>query len=355
MICQNPSSVVAEDINRILEAPSIDWIQFKNCRVLITGITGLIGGYIFEAIATLAIRQCDWNVEVWGLARNNDKAEKRFAHLNKSDAVRFLIHDVTQALPALPKFDYIIHAASEASPKYFLADPIGTIAANVTGTTSLLELARRDSSHFLFLSSGTVYGRAAGNDTPITESSFGPYDPLDSRACYAESKRLAETLCAAYAQQHGVHTVIARISHTYGPGVELNDGRVFGDFIADAVAGRSIRVLGTGSDARPFLYVADATVGLLLLLLSGASAEAYNIGSETEVSIGELAKLIAQLSGLSSTHTMTGDTDHAPSSAARTHGHFSIDKIKALGWQPETSVEIGFARTLKHFGLKLKA
>lgn len=350
-----PSYIVAEDIGHILETTRIDWAQFANRRILITGITGLLGGYLFETLATLSIKHPDWHIEVWGLARHREKAEGRFAHLTKAVSVSLCIHDITQPLPSLPDFDDIIHAASEASPKYFLADPVGTISANVAGTSTLLEAARRNSGRLLFLSSGTVYGSAQNDRHPITENMFGPYDPLDSRACYAESKRLAETLCASYFRQYGVRTVIARISHTYGPGVELDDGRVFGDFVADAVAGRSIRVLGNAGDSRPFLYVADATIGLLLLLQAGAPGEAYNLGAEEETTIGDLAALIAKLSGQTSTLTSTCDRDHAPSNAARTQGHFSINKIKALGWKPETSLANGFGRTLRHFGVPLRS
>lgn len=354
MIGRNPSFVVAEDIDRILAVSSINWTQFKNRRLLITGITGLLGGYLFETLATLASRHPDWQIEVWGLARRRDKAEARFAHLLDFATTNLLIHDITQPLPDLPPFDFIVHAASEASPKYFLADPVGTIGANVAGTTALLEIVRRSGGRLLFLSSGTVYGATQGNDSAITESTFGPYDPLDSRACYAESKRLAETLCAAYWRQFGVSTVIARISHTYGPGVELDDGRVFGDFVANAVAGRQIRVLGSGTDSRPFLYIADATIGLLLVLQKGIPGEAYNLGAESETSIGDLAILIARLSGQSATLTSKQDPEYNSSTAARSQGHFAIDKLKALGWSPQTSVEAGFARTLRHFGLDLK-
>lgn len=353
MIGRNPSLIVAEDIDRILAMPSINWTQLTSRRFLITGITGLLGGYLFETLATLAGRHPDWQIEVWGLARHREKAEARFAHLLDFAANHLVIHDITQPLPDLPPFDYIVHAASEASPKYFLADQVGTIAANVAGTTALLEIARLNGCRLLFLSSGTVYGAAQGNNSAIAESTFGPYDPLDSRACYAESKRLAETLCAAYWRQYRVSTVIARISHTYGPGVELDDGRVFGDFIADAVAGREIRVLGSGTDSRPFLYIADATIGLLLLLQTGISGEAYNLGAEGETSIGDLANLIAKLSGQSATLTSQQDPEYVPSTAARSQGHLAIDKLKALGWSPQTSVEAGFARTLRHFGLEL--
>lgn len=353
MTSLDSSTVVAEDISRILDSKLIEWDRMKNSRILITGITGLIGGYLFETLATLSKHHPDWNIEIWGLARHLKRAETRFAHLKNLPSIRWLIHDITQPLPELPTFHYIVHAASEASPKYYLSDPVGTIGANVIGITALLDTLRHSAGRLLFLSSGTVYGAPNNNYAPMTETSFGPFDPLDIRACYGESKRLAETLCASYHRQFGVSAIIARISHTYGPGVELDDGRVFGDFVADAVAGKDIQVLGSGTDSRPFLYIADATIGLLVLLLNGLPGEAYNLGAESEISIAELATLIAGLCGRKSHLTSTQDNDYSPSTAARSQGHFNIDKIKALGWYPETSVESGFSRTLRHFGASI--
>lgn len=345
------SSIITEDIFNILSSTLVDWEQFTHRRILITGITGLIGSYLFETLSELAIGQNFTKIEIFGLARNGAAAKKRFAHLLKHSFIHLVVHDITAPPPALPNFDFIIHAASEASPKYFLNDPIGTIQANVFGTQQLLEISRHAGSRFLFLSSGTVYGHTIDTKQATTEIDFGPYDPLDSRACYAESKRMAETLCANYFQQFGVETVIARISHTYGPGVELDDGRVFGDFVADAVAARNIRVTGRGDDSRPFLYVADATLALLLLLQKGRGGNAYNLGAEEEITISELAELIATLSGLQTTFAQTGDSDHSPSTAVRSSGHFAIEKIKALGWQPLTDPRTGFSRTLAYYGV----
>lgn len=345
------SSIIREDVLQVLSSTAIDWSALSHCRFLVTGITGLIGSYLFETLATLAIRQPDAGIQVFGLARNELRAKQRFSHLLGHDPIHLIVHDITTPLLELPELDYIIHAASEASPKHYLCDRLGTIQANTYGTQQLLEFSRRSASRFLYLSSGTVYGNADHINKSISETDFGPYDPLDSRACYAESKRMAETLCATYFQQHGVETVIARISHTYGPGIDLDDGRVFGDFIADAVAGRDIRVLGCGNDSRPFLYITDATLGLLLLLQKGLGGNAYNLGAETEITIRDLAKLIATLCGLCPTFAQVTDPDHAPSTAAQTQGHFALDKIKALGWQPTIDVTKGFSRTLSHFGV----
>lgn len=345
------SLIIAEDISHILSSPIINWAAFSRGRFLITGITGLIGSYLFETLATLALQNPDSKIHVFGLARNESRARLRFSHLLGQNSVHLIVHDITDPSIQFPEFDYIIHAASEASPKHYLKDRLATIRANIFGSHKLLELSRRNGSRFLFLSSGTVYGKNTRTTQPTNETDFGPYDPLDSRACYAESKRMAETMCSSYHQQYGVEAIIARISHTYGPGVELDDGRVFGDFIADAVAGRNIRVLGHGHDSRPFLYITDAVRGLLLLLQKGVGGNAYNLGAETEITIRDLAKVIANLCGQSPTFSLAADSDHAPSSAARSQGHFALDKIKALGWQPEIDIKKGFSRTLSHFGV----
>lgn len=354
-IVNTHSSIIGEDILRILSSNIIDWATLSRGRFLITGITGLIGSYLFETLATLALQKPAAGIQVFGLARNELQARLRFPHLLDKPSINLIVHDITHPLTKLPRFDYIIHAASEASPKRYLENRLATVQANIFGTQQLLELSRRNGSRFLFLSSGTVYGQTTHTNQSTSETDFGPYDPLDSRACYAESKRMAETICSCYYQQYGVEAVIARISHTYGPGVELDDGRVFGDFIADAVAGRNIRVLGQGNDSRPFLYITDATLGLLLLLQKGLSGNAYNLGAETEIRIRDLAKLIAILCGQNPTFTQVADSDHAPSTAARTQGHFALGKIKALGWQPETDITNGFSRTLSHFGVKIQS
>lgn len=342
--------IIEEDITKILSSKRVNWDRFSQGKVLITGITGLIGSYLFDAFATLAIKK-ESSLQVFGLARDKKRAEKLFSHFLHHNQVNLIIHDITHTLGDLTEFDFIIHAASEASPKYFLADQVGTILANVFGTQQLLELSRRGCSRFLFLSSGTVYGKPQLDGRATAESDFGAYDPLDARACYAESKRMAETLCHAYFLQYSVETLIARISHTYGPGIDLDDGRVFGDFIRDAVAGREIRVQGGGYDSRPFLYITDAIEAIFILLERGAPGNAYNLGAETEVTIHDLAKLIARLSGQRVSVARSDEIDHNPSSASRTSGHFSLEKIKRLGWHPTIDIEMGFKRTLAHFDI----
>jgi nucleoside-diphosphate-sugar epimerase len=204
----------------------------------------------------------------------------------------------------------------------------------------------------MFFSSGEVYGIPLDSMEPITETSYGYLDPLNVRSCYAESKRIGETMCIAWAKQYGLDTVVVRPFHTYGPGMALNDGRVFADFVADVVAKRDIVIRGDGSEKRCFCYLADATVGFLSVLLNGINLEAYNVANPSgEISMKNLAKLISDLFPDRNIKIRFEDPEtkknYLRSSILRSLP--SIEKIKKLGWLPETSLEVGFAKTIKSY------
>ena len=171
------------------------------------------------------------------------------------------------------------------------------------------------------------------------------------RACYAESKRVAETMCVAYAAQHGVGAKIVRPFHTYGPGMDLSDGRVFADFVADIVAHRNIAVQSDGLAMRPFCYLADATAGFLTVLLRGEAGVAYNVGNpDAEISIGSLADLLVSLfpeRDLRVIREAPPAGGYLQSAVARSTP--DIDRIARLGWQPWTSLADGFRRTVESF------
>jgi nucleoside-diphosphate-sugar epimerase len=339
--------VIAEDLQSIFARPE-QWQRFAGSHVLIAGATSFLAAYLVEFFASLSERWPDQPVVIHPLARNPEKLRRRFAHLHGQSWFRPIIQDVCMPLPALARVDFIVHAAGAGSPKQYLSDPIGTTRSNVLGVMNLLEVAREHQARLLFMSSGAVYGHAQ-SELPIGEQDFGGLDPLDISACYGEAKRMAETLCADYHRQYGVATLIARISHTYGPGIDLNDGRSFADFVRDALAGKDIVLNSDGSGSRPFCYVADASAAFLMLLLRGEGGNAYNVGLDQETTILELAKLIA---GLSPTPGLV--VRHPPASPERqalfrSSGHFDLAKIERLGWRPQVLPEAGFARTLRYF------
>ncbi|GLQ01065.1 nucleotide sugar dehydratase [Methylophaga thalassica] len=315
--------------------------------MLITGATGFIGGYLLELFSFLNEKEPENNIQITALVRDPERFSERFPHLRGRADIDLLVGDLTEskALRYENSVDYIIHCASEASPHLYLKQPADTISTNTLGTLLLLEIARSHRARFLYLSSGAIYGQS--EQEVFSEQDYGIVDPLDERACYSEGKRAGEAICMAYHRQYDLDIRIARVSHTYGPGLELNDGRVFTDFMADALAGRDICVKGSPSDARPFCYISDMVEGLLRILLSGDSGEAYNIGADSQITIAELAQLLCEIS----THPISVrlPVQAISNPALRSSGYFNIEKIKGLGWECITSPKMGFAKMYRYY------
>ena len=342
--------IVQADLDRILAA-DLPWERFSGKTVLVAGAAGFLAAYLVETLLRLNETRGLAPVRVLALVRREAAARTRFArHLGRND-LAFLFQDVCAEVTGQAP-DFIVHAASPATPAAFGRDPLGTFDANVLGTRRLLELAAGGGSEgFLFLSSGEVYG--LGNDTivPTHEDAFGHLDPAQVRACYGEAKRAAETLCACYADRRAVPAGIARIFHTYGPGMPLGDGRVFSDFVADVVAGRDLVMRSDGLASRAFCYLADTVEGLFAILLKGAPATAYNVGNDLgELRVLDLAELLAGLEpalGLKVRREGRAGADYLPSPIRR--GCPDVTRLRALGWAPVTSPREGFLRTIRSF------
>ena len=342
--------IVEEDLQRIVSS-SLPWERFFGKTILISGANGFVPAYMVETLLYLN-ETVGAGLRVIALVRNRQKAIRRFAHIADRQDLAILVQDVREPYAGPTPVHFIIHAASQASPKYFGIDPVGTFEANVLGTQHMLELAHKSGSEgFLFFSSGEVYGQPADPTRLVPETHYGYLDPLNVRACYAEGKRAGETLCACWHAQYGVPAKIVRLSHTYGPGMELNDGRVFADFVADIVACRDIELKSDGSARRPFCYLADATIAFFMILLLGNSGEAYNVGSATQCSILELAETLCRLFPEKNCRVIRQERkvgDQYLSSPVQGF-QFDLAKINALGWRATTSIEEGFRRTVESY------
>lgn len=289
------NKIIQEDLEFIVNQ-DINWKRFQNKTVFISGANGFLPAYVVETLLFLNEKVPDMNIKIVALVRNIKKAQIRFAYYEGRPDLTFIVQDVNDPIKYDGKIDFILHAASQASPKYYGKDPVGTLKANTVGTLNLLELAREKKSEgFLFFSSGAVYGDVREDHLPLVENYYGPTDPLDVRACYAESKRMGETMCVAWHHQFQVPTKIARLFHTYGPGVSLDDSRSFADFTSDVVKNRNIELHTDGLATRSFLYIADATVGFFKILLDGIPSEAYNLGTGIETSILELTHILVNI------------------------------------------------------------
>jgi UDP-glucuronate decarboxylase len=344
--------VVEEDLQEIINA-DLPWADFEDKTVLISGANGLLPAYMVETLLYLNEKRKAHPTKVIALVRNREKAQARFAAYQHRDDLQLIVQDVCVPLAIHERIDCVIHAASQASPKFFGQDPVGTLSANVLGTYNLLNLAKdKQVKGFLFFSSSEVYGQVDSSQIPIKEDFYGYVDPTDVRSCYAESKRMGETMCVAWAHQYNVPAKTVRPFHTYGPGMRLDDGRVFADFVADIVNNRDIVMKSDGSTVRSFCYLADATLGFFTILLKGEIGQAYNIGNDQgEISILDLAnllvasfpekglKVVKQDFAFSSGYLKSPISRNCP----------DISRAHALGWQPQTSVKDGFERTVRSF------
>ena len=342
--------VVHEDLSEITAAP-LPWERFRHKTVLITGASGFLPAYMVETLLFLNDTK-GFDCKVIGIVRNLPKAQARFAsYLGRLD-LALIKGDVSEPVPVAEKCDFIIHAASQASPKFYGTDPVGTMTCNILGSYHLLNEARKwGSEGFLYFSSGEVYGRGDPPNEPMKEDSYGFIEILNSRSCYAESKRASETLAVSYFQQFGVPCTMVRPFHTYGPGMALDDGRVFADFVRDIVQHRDIVLHSDGKAVRAFCYLSDAVTGFFTVLLKGKPGQAYNVGNPRGIlSIGELADQLVSLYPELNLRVLRKNVrveGYLPSPVSVSVPN--TDLLCSLGWSPFHSPADGFKRCIRYF------
>ena len=336
-----------KDIQDVL-SEKLNWEKLKNKTVLISGANGFIPAYIVRTLLALG------NINVIGIVRNLDKAKAKFGNELNNKNLKLIVQDISEPINITEKIDYIIHSASQASPKYYGVDPVGTLKANTLGTYNLLELAVKNNvEKFLFFSSGEIYGKIDDNTPKITEDYTGDIDCTNVRSCYGESKRMGENMCVCYSQQYSIPVNMIRLSHTYGAGVLLDDGRVFGDFVKNIINNENIVLNSDGSAKRSFLYITDMIKALFYVLFNGEDKQAYNIASPIETSILELAQTLVKLYPEKNLKVEFAKDVYkegyikSPSSRA----NFDTSKLEALGWKPSVDIRKGFKKMIDSYNL----
>ena len=346
------NKIIKEDLQTIYNS-DINWSSFYNKTILITGANGFLPAYIVESLLYLNFIDNKNNVKVIGLVRNIQNAKIRFSEYLHDDHLKFIQQDVSDTIELSNNIDFIIHAASQASPKYYGVDPVGTLKANVLGTINLVEFAKKhEIKSFLYFSSGEVYGELKSEQIPVKEDVFGYLNPTNVRSCYSESKRMGENICVSYFHQFNVPAKIVRPFHTYGPGMKLDDGRVYADFVSNVLDGQDICLNSNGLAERAFCYLTDATIGFFKVLLEGENGEAYNIGNPNEeYSILELAEIMISLYPEKKLKVVKRLSQYNNSylKSTLTRNSSNIDKMNRLNWKPVVSVNDGFKRTIQSY------
>lgn len=321
--------------------------EFKGKTVFVTGATGLIGSQLCKAFL-----KCndlfDANITVVAYVRNLQKANDVFQGYT-NEKLGFVKGDLTTVPTYNGPVDYIVHGASITSSKDFVQKPVETIRTALDGTFHILEFAKeKQVTKFCYLSSLEVYGTPDGTKETITESDYGFIDPLSVRSSYSEGKRMVENLCVSYASEYGIPVSIARLSQTFGAGVEYNDGRVFAEFARCSIENKDIVLHTDGSTVRTYCYTTDALSAIATILKNGENGQAYNVSNmDTACSIKEMAELVAGLTGtISVTIEIPEDLasfGYNPQMVIR----LDTKKLEALGWKPSVSLEEMFRRTIQ--------
>lgn len=337
-----PHAVIAQDVARILDA-DLPWTQLRGAHVLVTGASGMLPSYVVYTLLALNDR-FDAGITVHGLVRNEAKARSILAPVLDRPDMHLLVQDVAEPVRIDGDLDLVVHGASAARPALHSQDPVGTMRANLLGTMSLLDLSVAHGSRFVLMSSAEVYGSQPPEISLIDEHSYGGLDILSPRSSYSEGKRAAETLCAAYAAQHGLTCRIGRFGHIYGPGMALDDGRVQADFASRVLAGEDIVLNSDGSATRTYTYVSDAVTGMFYALLRGTET-AYNIADPAGlVSIRELAELFTQVRPDAGLQVRIQAAQTSGRYAAAKAQGLSSARLQALGWDPQVDLPTGLGR-----------
>ncbi len=337
------NTILAEDIKNLSESSIIE-----NCigkSVLITGATGLIGSLLVKAIAG---KSCT----IYAACRSRSRFEAVFGKNPPANIIP-LFSDIKELDISGIEVDYIIHGAGTTDSKTFVDKPVDTIETILFGTENLLRQCREKAiKGFVFLSSLEVYGQfdSSVGIRVVRESDSGFTDPMSVRSSYPESKRMAETLCKAYAVQFGIPVKVARLCQTFGAGVSYNDNRVFAQFARSVIEKKDIVLRTKGETVRNYCYTADAAEGILTVLFRGNAGEAYNIAnSTTAVSIAELAELFCRQDPTSSVKVIFDLAEDVTKLGYNPVLKVVLDtsKLEELGWRAKTDMNGMISRLIE--------
>ena len=320
--------------------------------VMITGAAGFLGGFFLDVFDAFNASRGDNPARIVAVDSFLVGMKRRFEHLSGRSWLSFREADISRPLEFEVHPDWIIHLASIGSPTFYRSRPLEVIAANVQGTWNMLELAYKGGAKgMLVFSSSEVYGDPVIVPTP--ETYWGNVSFTGPRACYDESKRMAETLCATYSRLHRTPVKVVRPFNVYGPGQRLDDGRIIPDLMQAALAGGPLVLYSDGAATRSFCYVADFIEACLtLLIMPEADGEAFNVGNATEVTIATVAHTLAAIAGdppLTVEMRANPDVTYLVDNPQRRCPDLS-KLVRLTGFEARIGLREGLARTLTSYG-----
>ena len=302
-------------------------------NIVITGGSGFVGSYLCEKLINDGHKIIVVDNLLTGSTEN-------IIHLMHNGNFSFIEHDVQNHIEIENKVDYVLHFASAASPKAYTEHPVNTLKAGSVGTINTLGLAKKHDAEYLLASTSEVYGDPL--ISPQTEEYWGNVNPNGERSMYDEAKRFAEAAVATYSRSYDLKTKIVRIFNTYGPRMQLNDGRVVTNFIVQALKNENITIYGDGSQTRSFSYVEDTVAGIISLMNS-SEYDVFNIGNPNEMTVGQLAEKIIELTDSTSEIKYLELPNDDPKQRKP-----DITKAKTkLNWEPKVNLEDGLTKTIK--------
>ncbi len=335
------------DLKHILQHTESLWEGVRNKSLFITGGTGFFGKWLLESFVYIN-EQLKLNATITVLTRNPANFLERFPFYNDISSVKFVKGDVLDFEFPREDYQYIIHAATEADAALNSSQPLLMLDTITAGTRRVLEFARQKSVQaFLFTSSGAVYGKQPSEVTHIKENDSFPVDILNPSSAYAEGKRLAELYCSIYGKHYDLPVKIARCFAFVGPYLPLDKHFAIGNFILNAINHEGILIKGDGTPYRSYLYSSDLSIWLWTILLKGKINTPYNVGSDEDVSLRELAHVVKEMQPGTEVQILTPAEKNKP--AERYVPNVEWAK-RSLGLEVKINLKEAIAKTLSFYG-----
>lgn len=335
--------ILEEDIMEI--AKFIKKVGIQNQKILITGATGLLGSLMAKGFLE-ANNKFDLQNKVYVLVRNEDKAYKVFdKYLNNNLVI--LKGDIREKITLSEDIDFVYHAAAVTTSSVMVSNPVDVIDISINGSKNIFDFAlTHNAKSVVYLSSMEVCGQIRAEDK-LDESKLGYVDLYSARSCYPESKRMVENLAYCYSQQFGLNIKVARLTQTFGAGVDYKDPKIFNSIARSVIENKDIELLTKGDSVRDYCYTTDAINAILLISTNGKKGECYNIANEnTNMSIFDMSNYVAKNIAASRIKVVIKEGDNSKYMAPSI---IKLDtaKLKSLGWEPKHDLKNMYERLIE--------